>query len=128
MKMGDRIRQRREYMEITASELADRVGESKQTIYKYENGIVENIPLEKLEAIAKVLDCNPADLTGWNDHQKQYTIEEFKQILLTDDENTLLTGFRAASPDRKEDMLEMAKKALKREDYAGSSRSAREVS
>lgn len=121
MKTGERIRQQREYMQITASELAERVGESKQTIYKYENGIVENIPLEKLEAIAKVLDCNPADLTGWNDGLRTYTYDEFMHHIMTDDENTLLTGFRAASSERREDMLDMARKAIREKERSSSS-------
>lgn len=121
MKTGERIKQRREYMQMTASELAERVGESKQTIYKYENGIVENIPLEKLEAIAKILDCNPADLTGWNDGRQSFSLDEFKRNLLTDDENTLLTGFRAASRERREDMLDMARKAIREKERSSNS-------
>ena len=114
MTMGERIRARREYMQLTASELAERVGESKQTIYKYEKGIVTNIPIEKLEAIAKVLDCDPADLTGWDANRKTYSMDEFMGRIVNKDEQTLLAGYRAATPERKEDMLDMARKALKK--------------
>ena len=63
--IGERIRQLRSQLGISQSQLAEDIGESKQTLYKYETGIVTNIPLQKLEAIARVLDCPPAALVGW---------------------------------------------------------------
>ena len=41
------------------------IGESKQTIYKYESGVVSNIPSDKIEAIANALDVSPAWICGW---------------------------------------------------------------
>lgn len=56
---------RREQLGITQTALADMIGESKQTIYKYESGVVSNIPSDKIEAIANVLDVSPAWICGW---------------------------------------------------------------
>ena len=52
---------------ITLEELARRVGTSKQTIHRYENGIISNIPPEKVVALADALACTPGDLMGWRD-------------------------------------------------------------
>ena len=65
MTVGDRIRQIRRNQDITQQELADYVGVSKQAIYKYENNIVTNIPMDKVDAIAKRLKVSPAYLMGW---------------------------------------------------------------
>ena len=65
MKKGERIKMRREQLGITQTALADMIGESKQTIYKYESGVVSNIPSDKIEAIANVLDVSPAWICGW---------------------------------------------------------------
>lgn len=65
MKKGQRIKMRREQLGITQTALADMIGESKQTIYKYESGVVSNIPSDKIEAIANVLDVSPAWICGW---------------------------------------------------------------
>ena len=65
--IGERIRQLRTLRGISQSQLAEAIGESKQTLYKYEHGIVSNIPLPKLEAIARELDCTPIELTGWEE-------------------------------------------------------------
>ena len=37
-----------------------------QTIHRYENGIIANIPHEKIEALARALDTTPAELMGWD--------------------------------------------------------------
>ena len=47
------------------TDLADKIGVSKQTMYKYENNIVTNIPSDKIELIAKNLGTTPAALMGW---------------------------------------------------------------
>ena len=56
---------------LTQTELAKKIGVKQQTIQKYENGIVTNIPSDKIEAIAKALNVTPAYLMGW----------EFEQLL-----------------------------------------------
>ena len=69
--VGDNIRILRAHRGISQTDLAAAIGESKQTIYKYENGIISNIPLPKIEAIARVLNCTPESLVGWNEWSKQ---------------------------------------------------------
>ena len=67
MKIGDRIKQRREELGIGQSRLAELIGSSKQNLYKYENSIITNIPAEKVEALAAALHTTPAYLMGWSD-------------------------------------------------------------
>ncbi|WP_369794744.1 helix-turn-helix domain-containing protein [Eubacterium sp. SB2] len=50
---GDRIKNLRESINVLQTELAEKIGVSKQTLYKYENNIVTNIPSYKIELIAK---------------------------------------------------------------------------
>lgn len=65
MTVGDRIRQKRIDQGVTQQELADKVGISKQAIYKYEANIVTNIPTDRVDAMAKALHCSPSFLMGW---------------------------------------------------------------
>jgi len=67
MKIGERIKQRREELGIGQTQLASLIGSSKQNLYKYENSIITNIPAEKVEAIAAALHTTPAYLMGWVD-------------------------------------------------------------
>lgn len=48
MTIGDKIKALRVSAGMTQGELAEKVGTIKQTIYKYESGKVENIPLKKV--------------------------------------------------------------------------------
>ena len=67
MKIGERIKHRREELGIAQTWLAEQIGTSKQNLYKYENGIIANIPADKVEAIAKALHTTPAYLMGWSE-------------------------------------------------------------
>lgn len=65
MTIGNRIRVAREARNLTQEELGKACGTTKQTIFKYENGIITNIPLDRIEKIASVLNVTPAEIMGW---------------------------------------------------------------
>lgn len=67
MTVGQRIRQMREEKGVKQSELAKQIGVTKQNLYKYETGIIENISLPIIEKIAFALNCSPAYLAGWSE-------------------------------------------------------------
>ena len=67
MTIGEKIRDLRTQRGLTLKELAKAAHTSFQNIYKYENGIITNIPLDKIEMIANALEVKPADLLGWAD-------------------------------------------------------------
>ncbi|MEE1240020.1 MAG: XRE family transcriptional regulator, partial [Acutalibacteraceae bacterium] len=46
-------------------ELANYANTTKQTIHKYETGIITNIPANKIKAISEKLGTTPAYLMGW---------------------------------------------------------------
>jgi transcriptional regulator with XRE-family HTH domain len=65
MTIGERIREARTAKGLTQEQLAEQVHVTKQAVYKYETGIVNNIPLDKLESIAACLGVAPGYLAGW---------------------------------------------------------------
>ena len=65
--IGKRIKELREKRGLSQTDLAIKIGESKQTLYKYENDIITNIPSDKVVLIADVLNCSPGYLMGWED-------------------------------------------------------------
>lgn len=65
MTIGERIRETRTAKGLTQEQLAEQVHVTKQAVYKYETGIVTNIPLDKLESIAACLGVAPGYLVGW---------------------------------------------------------------
>ena len=67
MTKGQRIRARRRELGLTLEAVAIASKTSKQTIQRYENGVIENIPDARLEAIARALGTTPAYLMGWEE-------------------------------------------------------------
>lgn len=67
MGLCENIKVRRLSLDMTLEEVAKVVGVTRQTILKYENGIISNIPSDKIELLAKALRTSPAYLMGWAD-------------------------------------------------------------
>lgn len=74
--IGERIRELRKRQGLTQDELALRLDTTKQTVHKYENGIIRNIPSNKVAQLAKALNSTPQYIMGWED----WTEEEFEEI------------------------------------------------
>lgn len=68
MNIGSRIKMLRETKGVTQTELANAIGTTKQNIYKYETGIITNIPSDKIEAISNFFNVSPAYIMCWTDN------------------------------------------------------------
>lgn len=66
MTVGDRIKEIRNKLGLSQVDFADKIGVSKQTLYKYENNVITNIPSDKIEVVSKVGNVSPAYLMGWD--------------------------------------------------------------
>lgn len=64
--IGERIKLAREKIGMSQVDMADKIGVSKQNLYKYERGLVTNIPSDKIELIGKLTGVSPAYLMGWD--------------------------------------------------------------
>ena len=67
MTVGERIKARRKELGINAEVLAEVIGTSRATIYRYENGDIEKVPVQALGPIADALSTTPAALMGFED-------------------------------------------------------------
>ena len=69
MTVGQRIKQRRKELGMSADKLASRIGKDRSTVFRYEKGDIENLPLDILEPIAKALLITPQALMGWEEKE-----------------------------------------------------------
>ena len=76
MNIGKRIKERRKELGMSADRLGEQLGKDRSTIYRYEKGDIENLPLDILEPIAKALRTTPQYLMGWEDSKKQSIEDE----------------------------------------------------
>ena len=61
------IKREREKAGISQTDFAKMIKVTKQTLYKYEQGIITNIPSDKIEEIANALGVSPSYIMGWKD-------------------------------------------------------------
>ena len=64
MSVGKRIKERRNELQMSVDELATKLNKNRATIYRYEKGEIENLPLDVLEPLAKALDTIPSIFDG----------------------------------------------------------------
>lgn len=62
MSIGKQIRKRRIELNMSVEELAAKLGKDRSTIYRYENGHIESLPLVLLFPLADALQTTPQEL------------------------------------------------------------------
>ena len=107
MTIGEKIRALRKQHGMTQTELAEKLNTTKQTIGKYEQGIVTNLPLYRIQEIADIFGVSPEYLTGWGDEKKEEAKDDdFPQVRMI-----ARAGRRMTEEDR-EKMLQLIKVAF----------------
>ena len=107
MSVGLRIKLAREQRNMTLEDVAKLCETTKQTIYKYENEIVTNIPYEKIVLLSKALDVSPSYLFGWDEKESSPS-----ELQLTEGEKVLLDLFNRVPKDKQQLVLQMIRAAL----------------
>ena len=107
MSVGKRIALAREQKNMTLEEVAKLCETTKQTIFKYENEIVTNIPYEKIVLLSMALDVSPSYLFGWEEKENSPS-----ELQLTEGEKMLLDLFNRVPEDQQQLVLQMIRAAL----------------
>ena len=103
MTIGQRIKVARERKDMTLDEVATRCKTTKQTIFKYENEIVTNIPYDKIVLLSKALDVSPSYLFGWDENESP------SEPMLTGVDKELWDLLKLIPEDQKKMFLEMGR-------------------
>lgn len=67
MTIGQKIKRLRRQLNMSVDDLAEKLGKNRATIYRYEKGDIENLPLDVLEPLANALNTTPGYLMGWEE-------------------------------------------------------------
>ena len=73
MTVGQRIKRRRKQLNMSAEELAEKIGRSPATMYRWEKGEIDKMDSSVLLPIADALFTTPAYLMGWTDDTSDYS-------------------------------------------------------
>ena len=88
MTIGERIKERRTALGLSADDVAEKLNKNRATVYRYESSYIEKLPITVLEPLAKVLQTTPAYLMGWEETtvKKNDTIADIILNLRSDEE------------------------------------------
>ena len=73
--IGARIRLKRKENGYTLEEVAQKLGVSKQTVQRYETGVIANIPSDKIELLSELFNTTPAYLMGWDTNVEKIPLD-----------------------------------------------------
>lgn len=96
MGLKENIKNKRIERKMTLEDLAKSVGVSRQTIQRYESGVIGNIPSDKIEAAARLGNVSPAYLMGWT-----ISDEDIANVFVLHDLEDIIDNIREFSPPEK---------------------------
>lgn len=67
MQIGERLKNRRKELGLSVESIAEQLGVSYTTLYRYEASSITKIPIETFDKLCKILNTTPAELMGNND-------------------------------------------------------------
>lgn len=65
MGFKENLKNRRIELNLTLEEVSKQLSISKPTLQRYESGVISNIPFDKVEQLADILQTTPSWLMGW---------------------------------------------------------------
>ncbi len=91
MSVGKRIKERRNELHMSVDELAVKLNKNRATVYRYEKGDIENLPIDILEPLAKALETTPQYLMGWENkpNDDSVTVGELLKIMRVNQNMTI---------------------------------------
>lgn len=111
LTIGQKIKSLRTQLDFTQEDLAQAANTTKQTIHKYETGIISNIPASKIKAIADKLNTTPAYLMGWDNKQNEPDITD--DVVTFDIIGEIAAGYdHYTLSDWENDQIDIPKKYL----------------
>lgn len=86
IKTNEIIKQRRIELGLTLKDVARALNVAESTVSRYESSDIQNMGIDKIEALSVVLKCSPGYLMGWID-EKEFpndttTISESEKVLI----------------------------------------------
>jgi len=76
MNKADKLKLCRENAGMTQEEVGNKLGVRKQTIAKYETGIITNIPIDSVEKLSILYGVSPAYIMGWEEKPSQIEVSD----------------------------------------------------
>ena len=100
MKVNEIIKQRRVELGLTLKDIAKALNVAESTVSRYESNDIQNMGIDKIEALSVVLKCSPGYLMGWIIDKKE------EQQSISQDEKVLISNYRKLNDIGKKKLIE----------------------
>lgn len=104
MEIYEKIKNRRKELGLSADDIADSLGISRATVYRYESADIEKVPITALVPLAKVLKCSPGYLMGWDEEQDPAAVSP--SLSLDPEETRLINTYRSFNATGKSKLMD----------------------
>lgn len=115
MTVYERIKNRRNELGLSVDHVADALGVSRTTVYRYESAEIEKVPTSIIEKLAKVLHTSPSYLMGWTDQAESTPTKEDekpKQRDFSNEELMLLSMYRLLNEKHRKNVIDLIQDTL----------------
>ncbi len=82
MEIYERIKERRKELGLSAETVAEKLGISPATMYRYEKNDIKKFPIDILKPLADVLHTTPAYLMGWEEEVTKLSDDELDDQII----------------------------------------------
>lgn len=119
MTIGERIKQRRLELGMSADDVAAKLGKNRSTVFRYEGSDIEKVPTVVLEKLANILHTTPAYLMGWEEENNKSPPEQKEKTVTDDglsDAQRALIQFARTVPEEKAELILRVMKSILEDD------------
>lgn len=107
--LRDRIKSMREYKGLTLKDVAEYTGVADATVQRWESGDIKTIKQQHISKLAKLFDCSPGYLMGWEDECLPFEDTYFYPVL-----GRIPAGVPLSAIEYREGSIEVPKKIVER--------------
>ena len=110
MAFAERLKQLRKEKHMSMDEVAHAVGLTRTTIFRYENGVITNIPLETYDKLAELFGvCRPY-LLGWTDDRNMI----MSDVVILPNNDMFIQAYRMMTQEERKTLSDILIKAYTR--------------
>ena len=110
MTFAERLKQLRAENKLTLDEVAKGVGLTRTTIFRYEKGIITNVPPKNIQKLARFFGVSKPYMFGWSDDP--YNGKE--EVVALPDSDTFMQAYAVMTQEERTILTEIFIKASAR--------------
>lgn len=101
---------------MSADKLGEILGKDRSTIYRYENGDIEKLPIDILKPIAEALRTTPEELLGWDYKEEPEELADYVVKVISNDRVKHMIDIYIGLDESEQDLVDALMEKLKKKE------------